>query len=69
MWRDRWLAIAVIGTALACLACLTPLAALALAAIGLGAWVGHLDAVVLPVLVIFVALAVYRYRKACRRVS
>ncbi|MGH2361663.1 MAG: mercury resistance system transport protein MerF [bacterium] len=69
MWRDRWLALGVIGTALACLACLTPLAALALAAIGLSAWVGHLDAVVLPVLVMFIALAVYRYRKACRRVS
>ena len=69
MWRDRWLAVGVIGTALACLACLTPLATFALAAIGLGASVGHLDAVLLPVLVIFIALAVYRYRKACRRVS
>ena len=67
MWRDRWLAIGVIGTVLACLACLTPFAALALAALGLGTWTGHLDIILLPVLIVFLALAVYRYRLACRR--
>ena len=61
MWRDRWLALGIIGAALSCLACLTPVAVLALAAIGLGTWTGHLDAVLLLLLVGFVALAVYRY--------
>ncbi len=61
MWRDRWLALGIIGAALSCLACLTPVVLLALGAIGLGAWTGHLDAVLLLMLVGFVALVVYRY--------
>ncbi len=68
MWRDRWFAVGVIGVALSCLTCVTPLVVLALGAVGLGAWVGHLDAIVLPALIAFLALAVYRYRAACRRV-
>ena len=67
MWRDRWFAVGVIGAALSCVVCLTPVAALALGAVGLGAWTGHLDAIVLPVIVIFGGLALYRYRLACRR--
>lgn len=67
MWRDRWFAFGVIGAALACLACVTPLAVIALGAIGLGAWAGHLDAVLLPALILFLVLAVYRYRVARRR--
>lgn len=65
MWRDRWLVVGVVGTLFACLACLTPVAIVALSAIGLGAWTGRLDLVLLPLLVVFVALAAYRYR-ACR---
>lgn len=60
MWCDRWLALGIIGTVLSCLACLTPAAVIALGAIGLGAWVGHLDAVLLPVLVAFAGLVAYR---------
>ncbi len=67
MWRDRWFAVGVIGAALSCLACLTPVAALALVAVGLGAWAGHVDAVLLPSLVLFIAVAAYRSRVACRR--
>ena len=67
MWRDRWFALGVIGTILACLVCVTPVAVVALGAIGLGAWAGHLDIILLPVLAAFVVLAVYRYRVACRR--
>ena len=62
MRRDWWLVLGVIGTALACLACLTPVAILVLGAIGLGAWTGRLDLVLLPLLLGFVVLAVYRYR-------
>lgn len=64
MKRDRWLILGIIGAALSCLACLTPVAVLALGAIGLGAWTGHLDAVLLWLLVGFVALVVYRYWSA-----
>ena len=68
MSRDRWFLVGVIGAALSCLACLTPLAVLGLGAVGLGAWTGHLDVILLPVLLVFVGLAIYRYRIACRRV-
>ena len=67
MSRDRWFLVGVIGAALSCLACLTPLAVLGLGAVGLGAWTGHLDVILLPVLLVFAGLAVYRYRIACRR--
>ena len=67
MWHDRWLALGVIGAVLACFGCLTPVAVVALGAIGLGAWAGRLDAVLLPLVVIFLAFAVYRYRVSCRR--
>jgi len=50
MWRDRWFALGVFGTVLGCLACFTPLAVVALGAIGLGVWAGYLDVVLLPVL-------------------
>jgi mercuric ion transport protein len=66
MWRDRWLLVGVMGAALSCLACLTPVTVLALGAIGLGAWTGHLDAVLLVFLAGFVGLVVYRYRAARR---
>ena len=67
MWRDRWFALGVIGAAVACLACLTPAAVVVLGAIGLGAWSGRLDLVLVPLLVGFVVLAVYRYRITRRR--
>ena len=67
MWRDRWFVAGAIGAVLSCLACVTPLAVLGLGAIGLGAWTGHLDVILLPVLLVFVGLAIYRYRIACRR--
>ncbi len=67
MGRDRWFAVGVIGTILACLACLTPLAVITLGAIGLSAWTGYLDVILVPVLAAFVVLAVYRYRVTCRR--
>jgi mercuric ion transport protein len=67
MWRDRWFIGSVIGAVLACVACLTPLAVIGLGAIGLGAWTGRLDMVLLAALVVFVVIAFYRHRVACRR--
>jgi len=67
MWRDRWLVLGVIGAALTCLACLTPALVLLLGALGLGAFTGRLDLVVLPLLIAFAAFAVYRYRQVRRR--
>jgi mercuric ion transport protein len=67
MWRDRWFAIGVIAVVLSCLACLTPIAVLALGAAGLGVLTGHLDSILLTVLVLCAGLAFYRYRIAGRR--
>ncbi len=67
MWRDRWLVLGVIGAALTCLACLTPALVVVLGAIGLGTLTGRLDLVILPLLVSFTGLAVYRYGRRWRR--
>lgn len=69
MWRDRWFKVGVLGSILACLACLTPIAAVALAAIGLGAWAGYLDVVLVPVLAAFALLMAYRFWVARRRMG
>lgn len=67
MWRDRWLVLGIIGAVLSCLACLTPVAVLMFGAIGLGAWTGRLDVILLSLLIGFVVLAAYRYWIARRR--
>jgi hypothetical protein len=67
MWQDRWFTLGIIGALLSCLACLTPVAVIALGVIRLGAWDGHLDAIVLPVLVGSVVLIAYRFWLARRR--
>lgn len=67
MRRDAWFLLGIIGAALTCLACLTPIAVLLLGAIGLGAWTGRLDLVLLALLFAFTGLAVYRYRLMRRR--
>jgi len=69
MWRDRWFVLGVAGTALSCLACLTPVVVVILGALGLGAWSGHLDVVLLVALVVSAGLVLYRYRIARRRTS
>lgn len=69
MWRDRWFMLGVIGLILSCLACLTPVAVVVLGAVGLGAWSGHLDVVLLALLVVSAGLVLYRYRIARPRTS
>jgi len=40
----------LIGTAIAALCCFTPVLVILLGAVGLSAWIGYLDAVLLPAL-------------------
>jgi mercuric ion transport protein len=67
MWRDGWFVLGVIGAIVSCLACATPLALVVLGALGFGAWSGHLDVVLLVLLVVSAWLVLYRYRIARRR--
>jgi len=49
----------IIGTVIAALCCFTPALVVLLGAVGLAAWIGDLDAVLMPALVFFFALTVY----------
>jgi len=51
----------IIGTAIAALCCFTPVLVILFGVVGLAAWVGHLDAVLMPALVFFLALTVYAF--------
>lgn len=49
----------IIGSVVAAICCATPVLVIALGAIGLSAWVGWLDYVLLPSLAIFVGVTAY----------
>jgi len=63
MKKSTLLKTGIIGTAVAALCCFTPVLVILFGAVGLAAWVGHLDAVLMPALVFFVALTVYAYTR------
>ncbi len=49
----------IAGTVIAAICCFTPVLVVALGAVGLSAWLGWLDYVLLPTLAIFLGLTVY----------
>lgn len=51
--------IGVIGTVIAALCCFTPVLVIGLGVVGLSAWLGWLDYLLLPSLAIFVGITVY----------
>ncbi len=58
--RRKWLLwTGLIGAGLVALCCLTPILVVLLGVVGLGAFTGYLDYVLLPALVLFLGLAVY----------
>ncbi len=59
MKKSTLLKTGIIGAAIAALCCFTPLLVVLFGAVGLSAWVGHLDAVLMPALIFFLALIVY----------
>ena len=67
MSADRLLSIGIVGTVLAALCCFTPILVIALGALGLSAWIGGLDAVLLPALLIFILITVYALWKRQKR--
>lgn len=67
MVRDRWFRIGLVGAIVAALCCFTPLAVTAMGALGLAAYVGWLDAVFMPLLIVslgILATAVIRILQA-----
>jgi len=53
----------LIGTVVVALCCFTPVLVIVLTALGLAAWVGYLDFVLLPLLAILIALTILAYRR------
>ncbi len=54
--KDRLLTTGVVGSVVAALCCFTPVLVVALGALGLSAWLGWLDYVLLPALALFLAI-------------
>jgi len=63
MKKSTLLKTGIIGTAIAALCCFTPILVLLFGAVGLAAWIGHLDAVLMPALVFFLILTAYAFFK------
>ena len=64
--RNRLLKVGIAGSALTALCCFTPVLVWLLAALGLSAWAGYLDPVLLPALAVFLAItgyATWRHRR------
>lgn len=57
--RKRLLWTGLIGSGVVALCCLTPIFVVLLGVVGLGAFTGYLDTVLLPALALFLSLAVY----------
>lgn len=58
----------IIGSLIAALCCLTPVLVVLLGAIGLAAFIGYLDYVLMPVLVVFLGITAYAFfrKKKCK---
>jgi mercuric ion transport protein len=59
MTGRRLFGIGVAGSLLAAVCCATPLLAIVLGALGLSAWLGWSDYIVMPALLVFLAITVY----------
>jgi len=63
MKKSTLLKTGIIGTALAALCCFTPVLVILFGAVGLAAWTGYLDYVLMPALIFFVGLIIYAYTR------
>ena len=53
----------IAGSVVAALCCATPILVILLGALGLSVWVGWLDYVLIPALVVFVGITIYALRR------
>ncbi|KNX40044.1 hypothetical protein ROE7235_03569 [Roseibaca ekhonensis] len=63
----KLIATGIVGTVIVALCCFTPILVVLLGAVGLSAWLGWLDYVLLPALAFFVVLTVYAVWRRQRR--
>ncbi|KZB71002.1 MULTISPECIES: mercury resistance system transport protein MerF [Thalassospira] len=56
----------IVGTIFAVICCFTPILVVTFGALGLSAWLGWIDYVLIPGLLLFIALALYGYRQRTR---
>ena len=56
----------IIGTIIAALCCFTPVLAVLLGVVGLSAWLGWLDYMLIPALLVFVGITIYALRRQQR---
>jgi mercuric ion transport protein len=66
MPNSKLLKIGITGSIIAAICCFTPFLVVLLGALGLSAWLGWLDIVLLPALVIFLAITGYALWKRSR---
>jgi mercuric ion transport protein len=67
MKNHKLLTTGIVGTIIAALCCFTPLLVVLLGAVGLSAWLGWLDYVLLPALGIFIAITIYAMVQRMKR--
>ncbi len=53
----------LIGMGISALCCFTPVLVILFGAVGLAAWIGQLDAVLIPALVVFTLLTIYAFMR------
>ncbi|WP_371018891.1 mercury resistance system transport protein MerF [Pseudalkalibacillus sp. JSM 102089] len=63
MKRNKTLITGVVGTIIALICCTTPVLAILLGTVGLGALTGYLDYVLIPALVLFILITFFSFRK------
>ncbi len=66
MQTSTLLKLGIMGTVIAALCCFTPILVILLGILGLSAWTGYLDTVLLPVLGIFIAITLFAWIKKTR---
>jgi len=57
----------LIGMVISALCCFTPVLVILFGAVGLAAWVGHLDAILIPSLAVFTLLTLYAFMRKDRK--
>ncbi|MCC7241495.1 MAG: mercury resistance system transport protein MerF [Acidobacteria bacterium] len=53
----------IVGSVAAAICCFTPVLVILLGAVGVSAWAGWLDYVLMPALVVFIGLTVYAWKR------